>query len=315
MEDEKYNGIIEDPRSEEQKAQDYKHEDLAQGEIVLNWKEYDKDKVRKYEIQDQDASSSCVAQGLSKVLAIHEVKEGRDYTRLCPKFIYTRRENYPAPGMWLPNALSIACSYGACKESTIPCNFKSESFMNDKAEPEIALIEAKNYRGKYYFQITGGIDKVAEVLEQGYGVLLGFRNDPDEWKRKVPVVKGEVKSMGHGVACVDYCLWNGEKALIIEDSWSLGTTDEGRRIITEDFFNKKCFYAGYVTSLENYVFSTFLKRGSRGLAVKKLQEKLGIVADGVFGRLTEDAVKRFQMVNKLVPDGLVGPKTNAVLNL
>lgn len=54
---------------------------------------------------------------------------------------------------------------------------------------------------------------------------------------------------------------------------------------------------------------TTLKYGSRGEDVKTLQQKLGIVADGIFGRDTETAVKAFQSNNNLVADGIVGPQT------
>jgi len=60
--------------------------------------------------------------------------------------------------------------------------------------------------------------------------------------------------------------------------------------------------------------SASMRIGSRGEEVKKLQEKLGIHADGVFGKLTEVAVKAFQEANGLTPDGIVGPATRAVLN-
>ena len=52
-----------------------------------------------------------------------------------------------------------------------------------------------------------------------------------------------------------------------------------------------------------------LKNGSTGEEVKKLQEKLGITADGQFGPGTESAVKKWQVVNGLVGDGIVGDGT------
>ena len=52
-----------------------------------------------------------------------------------------------------------------------------------------------------------------------------------------------------------------------------------------------------------------LKEGSKGDDVKKLQEKLGLGADGSFGPKTSDAVKSFQTKNGLTPDGIVGPQT------
>lgn len=57
-----------------------------------------------------------------------------------------------------------------------------------------------------------------------------------------------------------------------------------------------------------------LRRGSRGAAVKKLQEGMGIEADGIFGAGTEAAVKDFQTKNGLDADGLAGPETLAKLD-
>ena len=57
-----------------------------------------------------------------------------------------------------------------------------------------------------------------------------------------------------------------------------------------------------------------LRKGSRGDAVKKLQEGLGIGADGMFGAGTESAVKEFQTKHGLDADGLAGPETLAMLD-
>lgn len=56
-----------------------------------------------------------------------------------------------------------------------------------------------------------------------------------------------------------------------------------------------------------------LKRGSRGDEVKTLQGKLAVAVDGIFGEVTEEAVKRFQKKNGLKADGIVGEKTWARL--
>ena len=52
-----------------------------------------------------------------------------------------------------------------------------------------------------------------------------------------------------------------------------------------------------------------LKVGSRGEDVKKLQSKLGLGSDGIFGKGTEEAIKSFQLKNGLSPDGIVGEQT------
>lgn len=54
---------------------------------------------------------------------------------------------------------------------------------------------------------------------------------------------------------------------------------------------------------------TFYKRGSTGAVVKQIQEALFLLADGIYGAITEDAVKVFQRENGLTVDGIVGPAT------
>jgi putative chitinase len=59
--------------------------------------------------------------------------------------------------------------------------------------------------------------------------------------------------------------------------------------------------------------SETLRRGSKGEAVKKMQAKLGLSADGDFGPGTEAALKKWQSANGLTADGVAGPKTLAKL--
>jgi cell wall-associated NlpC family hydrolase len=58
-----------------------------------------------------------------------------------------------------------------------------------------------------------------------------------------------------------------------------------------------------------------LSRGASGDAVRRLQSKLGIAADGTFGPQTEAAVRAFQGSHGLPVTGLVGPLTRAALGV
>lgn len=51
------------------------------------------------------------------------------------------------------------------------------------------------------------------------------------------------------------------------------------------------------------------KKGSTGEEVKRIQTKVGVNADGVFGAITENRVKEWQEANGLVADGIVGNAT------
>lgn len=51
--------------------------------------------------------------------------------------------------------------------------------------------------------------------------------------------------------------------------------------------------------------------GSKGDAVSRLQQGLGIDADGIFGHGTQQAVRKFQEDNGLDVDGIAGPATLA----
>lgn len=57
-----------------------------------------------------------------------------------------------------------------------------------------------------------------------------------------------------------------------------------------------------------------LRRGAKDDLVKVIQKKLGVSSTGFFGATTEAAVREFQRMHTLVPDGIVGPKTWPLLD-
>jgi peptidoglycan hydrolase-like protein with peptidoglycan-binding domain len=56
-----------------------------------------------------------------------------------------------------------------------------------------------------------------------------------------------------------------------------------------------------------------LHRGMSGPKVEALQRGLHITADGIYGRATVRAVRRFQRHHGLTPDGVAGPATRRAL--
>ena len=57
------------------------------------------------------------------------------------------------------------------------------------------------------------------------------------------------------------------------------------------------------------------KEGSRGAVVKMIQKKTGCYPDGIWGKLTTEAVKNWQREHGIGADGIVGPKTLAAMGL
>ena len=60
---------------------------------------------------------------------------------------------------------------------------------------------------------------------------------------------------------------------------------------------------------------SLLKRGLKGAPVKRLQQALGINADGDFGPATEKALRAYQEKAGLAVDGIAGPDTFTALGL
>jgi murein DD-endopeptidase MepM/ murein hydrolase activator NlpD len=68
--------------------------------------------------------------------------------------------------------------------------------------------------------------------------------------------------------------------------------------------------ANYYMLADKYNLLRVLKRGCEGVDVKELQKALGgVEPDGVYGRLTENRVIKFQRASGLKADGIVGKDT------
>lgn len=329
----KYNGAVEDPRKEEEKAKDFSHLELASGALP-DWKVKPESAWKKYQVLNQDGSSMCVAFTGRKMLGIENQEETGEYIDLSARDIYDRRYNKPGGGMWGQDALKIICEHGATLESMIPSENMNETQANviiTRTNEDIKI--AKKYRGGSYINLPYNIDSIASVIEQGHPVMLHFWFDNTEWtdmpKIKFPELKFD-NSAHHSVTAVDFFIYAGEKCLLIEDSWGKFGAYHGRRIITEQWLKARCFFAGYVTDLPNddtpdkprFSFSKIMKYGQRNTDIANMQECLryeklfpSIDPTGYYGGITRKAVKDFQIKHGIPHnDGWqAGPKTIAKL--
>ena len=103
-------------------------------------------------------------------------------------------------------------------------------------------------------------------------------------------------------------------------SWLPGMDAPGDPVAVGDQLRARILAAMGQPAIEPVAFTPVLRRGSKGDAVRRLQELLtgqGHVlgkVDGDFGERTDAAVRIFQKLEQLKPDGIVGAQTWAKLN-
>lgn len=350
MDDEHFqSGALIDTRTEAEKLKDYKIEEVVASIAPVDWKE--KTVLRKFPIFNQDGSGSCVAQTLAKLLGIMYWLKNGVYVHFSATHIYQRRANKPQGGMAGMNAFDIARE-GVTLEELVPSQNMSDAQMDS-----VVIEQYKKDVGSV-FKVPNAvtlpikdIDTVASVIQQtGKGVMVWFYFANDEWTAH-PVVKYPNLDMyapttgRHSVSAVDFCLKNGKKTLIIDDSWGSQYGLAGQREIDEDWFKARNFFAAYPvnfvfedqtqpqptpTPKPRYTFTKVLSFGQKNSDIAALQDILkyeglfptNSASTGYYGAITAKAVlafqKKYAVADVAELDQLagrrVGEKTIAKLN-
>jgi uncharacterized protein YkwD len=127
---------------------------------------------------------------------------------------------------------------------------------------------------------------------------------------------GENVGEGPDVPSLDTAFWNspGHRANILDTSYSdvgIGSTwSNGVLWITVDFRKPMVAESGStVAAARTSSVHRTLHLGSRGHDVARVQRRLHLRADGVFGHRTKRAVAHFQRRHHLRANGVVGPRT------
>lgn len=327
------NGVAEDPRSPEEKAKDYPHNEML-GAVAIytsDWKEKQQSEWVSLGKREQDGSSSCGGQAGAKAATYITSEE-------MSAIIYRLRKNYPSEGMYLQNIGKILVKNGVTTEVKAPSQNMSEAQMNSAIVPELE----KKVDSYYFLPIrqTLDMDLVAKALDKGHSIIVLTHFKNSEW-RAVPMVNGNDEPLyGHFVTIIpkNYLLYNGEKSVVIDDStgnWST-LNDKGQRILTESWLKERCNgLMALVPKVENpkpvlekFVFP--LEYGAKSDEVKTLQDllklegcmKQSVPSTGLYFEITRQAVLKFQLKYAVAPIAeltklngkRVGPKTIAKLN-
>ena len=346
-----------DTRSEEEKLKDYKFEEIVSAAAPVVWIEKAPNTWRRFPIFNQNGSGSCVAQTAAKLLGILRWLKDKVYIHFSATHIYSRRINKTQSGMGGVDVFNILKAGGATLEELTP-----SQNMSDQTMDSVVIEQYKKDVGTV-FKIGGfiilpikDIESVASVIQTtGKAVMVWFYfGNNGEWADVPKVVDPNLDMNAanrHSVTGVDFTLFNGKKSLIIDDSWGhLGGPFDGQRVITEDFFKTRNFFAAYPMSFAfddqtqptpepmpvpvikpKYTFTKVLEFGQTNPDIVALQKILryeglfptNVNTTGYYGAITAKGVLAWQKKYVVAPntelDPLmgrrVGQKTMGKLNL
>lgn len=247
-----YNGAHIDLRPEAEKQKDYHFAETVAAAAPVNWVE--KKKYRQFPIFDQDGSGSCVAQTMAKLMGIMYGLNNPaiGYVHFSATHIYKRRFNKPDGGMSGQDVFKIA-QQGVTLEALVPSQKMTDAEMDGAViTPEKEEV-GKIFRiGNYLMLPVRDIETVASIIQQtGKGVMVWFYFKSAEWDKDPSVKFPDLdlyagSTARHSVAGVDFTLYKGKKAIVIDDSWGPNAGNgSGQRIIDEDFFKARNWFAAY----------------------------------------------------------------------
>lgn len=334
-----------DTRSDKEKVRDYKFEEIVAAVNPVNWMEKPQSQWRTFPIFNQDGSGSCVAQTMAKLLGILYWIKNQIYVHFSATHIYQRRANRPNSGMAGVDAFNVARE-GVTLEELVPSQGLTDAQMDGLQIPQYKKDVGEVFKiGNFVKLPSKDIETIASVIQTtGKAVMVWFYFKIDEWTNQ-PEIKDPILDMNapttarHSVSAVDYFLKNGKKCLLIEDSWGPGYALGGRRIITDDFFKERNWFAAYPMNFAfdnpapekpRYLFTKTIQFGDKDPDVKALQDILkyegffpqNADSTGYYGAITSKGVLQFQTKHKvdaqsvleLLAGRTVGPMTIRKLN-
>ncbi len=278
-------GALDDTRPLDERVKDYSHTEVGFATLP-NWQE--KVTFKFFDKRDQDGSLTCGAQSGAKALGIENHKEEGKFITFSALPIYQQRTNSPSGGMMLVDVLG-GCVTGSTLEEYLKSQLLGETAANKAyvlLQRDKDVIE-KYKAGGYVPDVSVNIDTIASITDQDKGVVIAIFFQEDEWRKTFVVNNPNLtrdNALRHFIVVTDYTLIDGKKYLIVEDSANGVTSigQKGQRLMSEDFFNRRCYGAGYLLDRPNtapdkpkYVFLRPLQYGMMNHPdVKALQDVL-----------------------------------------
>lgn len=355
MEENIYIGAF-DPRTDDEKELDYKVEEVASG-AALVWNQLVPSTVRSGPNKDQAQSGSCVAMTGATITSIENIREENRMIDFSASDFYGRRVNKHVGnglGMTADDISRMMTLTGTTLEMFMPSWQLTDAQMTDtirkRSDAEIGLIFS---HGPYFGLPKNDIDAIASYMEQyrqnniAKPVMLWFDFDMSEWT-EIPERKVDNPANRHSVTALEYGMYQGQKAILVQESFYKQTALMMKfRIITESYLKTNCNFARMWMDKDNdwretsvvqagpkpvHVFNSDLHYSAVVTHVDDVKALQTILAyeklfnadniTGYYGQLTAKAVLAFQQKYQVdTPEELaalagktVGPKTRTKLN-
>lgn len=254
-ESEVFLGALDDPRAPEEQAKNYSFAEivgLANANPVQwvekqrptgNQYELNAKTWRKFPVRNQDGSGSCVAQTLAKLMGILAYLRFGIFIVFSAGHIFMQRKNRPASGMWADDAYQIA-QKGVTLEEFLPSMNKDDSALDSAYISELHKKMGLAI-SNYIWLPVGDIEAVASVIQTTKkGVMNWHRFAVSEWLA-VPKVLVQNPPNHHSIAGVDFTLYEGEKAIVIDESWGDTFGFDGQRVLKESWYKARNTHASY----------------------------------------------------------------------
>jgi len=310
-----------DTQTPEQKDKNYSFAEVCTAPFPVTWHEKSQDEWRYFPIRNQDGSGQCVCMTYATELGIiFNEKYGKfvDFSSVYP---YQQRKYPTVSGCTSEDIYEVFPKLGNIFEKDMPSQNMndSQSMLVPKEKWFDDMARTWNIKR---IALPLDFETIASTIQAtGKGVMVWFRFHPSEWT-DIPVVSNNIPTSGHSVTVVDFILKGGKKYLVIQDSWGITYAMQGLRLISEEYFNERCFQAAYLMN--------FVTQNNDTIAIKPVFDGSIMSAQKCFkyegffpsnineveswGNITRSACIKFQQRYNIEPAlGNFGPLTKAKL--
>lgn len=305
-----------------------KFEEVVATVAPVVWKPLDLQKLPIWVQYNQGMINKCVAstKALMDSIKFYKRNNLKREVKFSDDWIYKHREP-KIPGMVGTKAIDITREIGNIHDSLFPLCI-SDQQVDDVILDKWLYDEAKVFRtnDKPIIVPIKDIDTLVSIMQiTDKPIMTWFEFINSEWK-SVPVYSGYAPQARHSVTFIPpknlgdmtWGIYEGEKAIVVRDSWGLQYGINGNRIIKESYFKARNIFNQYDMRFKFDVSANGEKYDGSIISFQRCMQSVGLFPKNIsfvesFGKVTKQACKDFQLLYKLPITGIIDSETKALL--